>query len=304
MSLKRCVTSEQFNGYWQNTLDELARYPSRHALELIPIRCTDYADLYGVHLTSMGPCRIFAYLSVPRGEGPFPAIYYTANYGSVHEVIPQGSPNPKRARYIVLSIAARGSRNAEQPFASMFPGLLTEKIEKPADYMFRQIAADCVRGLEFLLERPKLDPTRLVIVGNDLALITGSLKLGATQIMCTPALFVDTITRASQTDSYPLEEINDYLRHWPKRKAAVAESLSYLDLVRFAPHVNVPTLIIADATGGVMDRMALGPLSAALGEGHTLHQSENSSYKDGMFTEQWIADQHGFDKPILPEPWH
>jgi cephalosporin-C deacetylase-like acetyl esterase len=303
MSREARVTPEDFDRYWRDTLDELASYPARPEVHMVPIRCTDFADLYGVHLSSLGPYRLFAYLSVPRGEGPFPAIYYTAKYGSVHEAIPQGSPNLKRGRYMVLSIAARGVRNADRPYAAMFPGLLTDGIDRPASYIFRQIAADCVRGLEFLLERPELDPSRLMIAGNDLALITGALKSGATQVVCTPALFCDTLTCASKTDAYPLEEINDYLRSWPDRVDAVAESLSYMELMRFAPSVDVPTLIMADAPGGVMDRVALGLLAARLGEGHTLHESEDSSYKDGMFIERWTADQHGFAEPILPEAW-
>ncbi|MGH8058118.1 MAG: acetylxylan esterase, partial [Candidatus Entotheonellia bacterium] len=65
-----------FDQYWQQTLDELAGYPAGPELELLPLRNTNFATLYGVHLTSLGPYRLFGYLSIPSGEGPFPAIYY------------------------------------------------------------------------------------------------------------------------------------------------------------------------------------------------------------------------------------
>ena len=66
--------------------------------------------MYGVRLTSLGPYRLFAYLGVPHGDGPFPAVYYVAKYGSVVETIPQGTSAFERSRYVTLSIAARGQR--------------------------------------------------------------------------------------------------------------------------------------------------------------------------------------------------
>src|SRR5918996_548852 len=166
--------------YWQETLDGLARYPACPELDVLPLRSTPFATLYGVRLTSVGPYRLFGYLSVPVGAGPFPAIYYPPKYQSVLEIIPQGTA-----------------------------------------YMFRGIVADSVRGLEFLLTRRELDPARVVVMGNDLALMTAALIAGATQVVATPALFYKTTELAPRTQAYPLEEINDYLRTFPARAQAV-----------------------------------------------------------------------------------
>ncbi|MGH2541223.1 MAG: acetylxylan esterase, partial [Ardenticatenaceae bacterium] len=126
---------DDFDSYWQATLEELGRCPMRPEVDILPIRCTDFASLYTVRLTSVGPYRLFAYLSIPKGEGPFPVIYYTPKYASVLEIIPQGSPNAERSRFITFSLGARGQRNSDQPFSAMFPGLLTEGIDSPESYV-------------------------------------------------------------------------------------------------------------------------------------------------------------------------
>jgi cephalosporin-C deacetylase len=299
------VTPEAFGEYWQATLDGLTRYPARAEIDAIPLRSTDFATLYGVRLTSLGPYRLFGYLSVPAGRGPFPAIYYAPKYQSVLEIIPQGVANLQRSRYITFSLAGRGQRNADTPYAAMFPGLLTEGIDDPASYIFRGVAADAVRGLEFLLTRPELDAARVVVVGNDTALITAALTSGATHVVTTPALFYNTAELAPRTQAYPLEEINDYFRMHPARAEAVRSTLAYFDLRAFAPRVTATTLVMAGAPGTLLDEPSLRPLLSALGGPATVHASEQSTYKDGLYAERWMAERCGIVdvEAILPEHW-
>ena len=292
-----------FQTYWRQTLDELARVPAAPEIEPLPMRSTDYAEMYAVKLTSVGPYRLYAYLSVPNGDGPFPAIYYTPKYQSVLEPIPQGSPNQLRGRFVTFALAARGQRNADKPFAAQFPGLLTERIHDAAAYIFRAIAADSARGLEYLLTRPEVDAERVAAVGNDTALITAALCPGITHIVCTPALFVDTAELAPGTGDYPLEEINDYLNLYPNRKDAVHNTLSYFQLSSHAPAVSAQTLLMAGAAGSLLDANALASVSSALGSAVEIFESQSSSFKDGMHSERWLAEQFGFDAPILPEHW-
>ena len=294
-----------FDQYWQQTLDDLAAYPAQPEVELLPLRSTDFATLYGVHLTSLGPYRLFGYLSLPTGKGPFPAIYYTPKYQSVLEIIPQGTANLQRSAYITFALAGRGQRHSDSPFAAMFPGLLTEGIDDAQSYIFRALAADSVRGLEFLLTQPELDRSRLVVVGNDLALITAALHPGATQMVTTPALFYHTAELAPRTQAYPLEEINDYLRTFPGKAAAVHQTLAYYELTMLAPRVTATTLLMAGPPGSVLDAQSLAPLVSALPGAVTVHASEQSSYKDGLYAEQWMAKQCGIAEVqrILPEHW-
>jgi cephalosporin-C deacetylase len=294
-----------FREYWQETLARLARYPACPEFEPILLRSTAFATLYGVRLTSVGPYRLFGYLSIPAGTGPFPAIYYSPKYQSVLEIIPQGTANLIRSRYITFSLAGRGQRNADTPYAAMFPGLLTEGIGDATAYIFRSIVADSVRGLELLLTRRELDPTRVVVVGNDLALITAALISGATHVVAAPALFYKTAELAIRTQAYPLEEINDYVRTFPALAEAARRTLAHYDLRAFAPGVTATTLLMAGAPGTLLDGQALKPLVNALTSQVTVHESEQSLYRDGLYAEQWMAAQCGISdlQRILPEHW-
>jgi cephalosporin-C deacetylase len=298
-------TPADFDHYWQQTLDGLAAYPACPEIEPMPLRSTDFATLYTVRLTSLGPYRVFGYLSIPTGLGPFPAIYYAPKYQSVLEIIPQGTANLQRSKYITFALAGRGQRHADTPFAAMFPGLLTEGIVNAESYIFRGIVADSVRGLAFLLTRPELDTSRVMAVGNDLALLTAALHPGVTHAVVTPTLFYDTVDLASQTTAYPLEEINDYLRAFPAQAHSVRRTLAYYDLRAFAPRVQATTLLMAEATGARLDGQALTPLVQALRGAVTVHDSEQSNYKDGLYAETWMATQCNIAdaRRILPAHW-
>ena len=120
-----------------------------------------------------------------------------------------------------------------------------------------------------------------------------------------PALFYNTAELAPRTKAYPLEEINDYLRMFPERAEAVRRTLAYYDLRVFAPRVTATTLLMAGPSGSLLGGQALAPLVTALRGPVTVYDSEQSSYKDGLYAEQWMAAQCGIAdvQSILPEHW-
>nr|WP_052478797.1 acetylxylan esterase [Kibdelosporangium sp. MJ126-NF4]CEL20634.1 Acetyl xylan esterase [Kibdelosporangium sp. MJ126-NF4]CTQ89546.1 Acetyl xylan esterase [Kibdelosporangium sp. MJ126-NF4] len=164
----------EFDEYWHAVDDELAALPARPVADHAPVRSTGQFSAYDVRLTSVGPYRIFGYLSVPTGDGPFPAVLETPRYGSVNQ-----PPHYRdRLRYITFTVMHRGQRLADVPFKAAYPGLATLGIEDPATYVYRAIVADCLRGAEFLLGHELVDPARVGVTGDDLALITASRRPG------------------------------------------------------------------------------------------------------------------------------
>ena len=292
-----------FDSYWRATLDQLAQLPAAPEVVEIPLRSTDFATAYGVRLTSIGPYRIYGYLSIPVGDGPFPAKYFLPRYGSVVDLVPQGTANGQRQQYVTFSICVRGQRLADQPYAASFPGLLTDGISDHENYVYRGIVADCCRGVEYLASRPEVDGTRIAAIGPDLALTTAALCPQITHAVCGPALSYTAAELAPRTGAYPLEEINDYLRLHPERQELVHRTLSYFDIRWFAPRVSATTLLMAGAGGTALDAAALEPLVQAIKGDTDVHEAEHSGYKDGVFSEEWLTRQFGLAAPSLPPHW-
>jgi hypothetical protein len=207
-----------FADYWNAVDEELARYPARPVLDEVASRSTDFATAYDVHLSSLGAYRIFGFLSVPRGDGPFPALLETPRYGSVNK--PPAYRD--RMRYVVFTVMHRGQRLADSPFQAEYPGLFTQGIDDPATYVYRSIVADCLRGAEFLLGLPSVDRSRVGIVGDDLALITAARR---------PAF---AAVRSGGSVTAPAERVPD--------TEAARHTLSFFDADRHAASITAPTL--------------------------------------------------------------
>ncbi len=279
-----------FDAYWAQVCHELTTVPLAAETEHLPIRSTEFCDCYTVRFTSIGPYRLFGYLSIPHGDGPFPTLLLGPGNHSVVEPLPQGDANEKRGRFLIFAVAGRGQRNADEPFAAPFPGLMTEGIDSPETYIFRGIVADWLRGVDYLLTRPEVDRSRLAAVKqDDLSLLTAALRPEITHLISSPGSFY---TARARTPA----EVADYLRLYPEKRELVERTLSYYDPVFFAPAVKAQTLLWANAE-------AVELLTQALGGECEVRMSERSSYKDGLYQEQWISQQFGFSDVIVPAHW-
>jgi cephalosporin-C deacetylase len=283
-----------FEGYWDEVDRELERYPAAPEFELLPLRKTAYATVYGVRLTSIGPYRIFGYYGVPVGDGPFPGLLVTPRYGSVNHV-PHADD---RERYAVLVLMHRGQRLADQPFQASYPGLLTFGIDDPETYIYRGIVADCLRGAEFLLARPEVDQGRVGIAGDDLALITAARRPRFAAVQGSALMFYRLMEARERTSAYPVEEINDELRAAPERREAVARTLALFDPARHASRIAAPTLLTAGDAGTVGGPEWLQPLVDGLGGRGEVYDLTHEGATDHDWLDAWMARRLG----ATPQP--
>src|SRR5438105_15813086 len=229
---------DDFDIYWNAVDQGLERYAASPTLERLALPSDEFSNVYALRLTSMGPYRIFGYLSVPPGDGPFPGLLAAPHYGSVNHL-----PHlDDRQRYVTLILMHRGQRLADQPFAATYPGLLTLGIDDPATYIYRDIVADCLRRAEFLQSLPSVDASRVAITGDDLALITVARRPGFAAAEAAGLLFYRLMEARERSNDYPVEEINDYLRTEADRREAVTRTLAYFDPVHHVARITATTL--------------------------------------------------------------
>ena len=292
-----------FGSYWYEISKELSEIDMNSEISMIPIRSNTSSTLYSVSLVGANNYPLKGYLSIPNKEGRFPAIYFAPRNASVLEIIPQGMSNNIRDQFVIFSLACRGMRNSDNPHVSMYPGQLTENVDSVEGYIYRGIVADTLRGLDFIITRPEIDKNSLLTYGNDIALLAAALHGAVTHVVATPGYFFDTIDIAKLTNSYPLEEFNDYLRLYPDSELNVRETLSYFNLRWHAQSISANTLIICGDSENVYSKSNLTPLIDNIAGKMTVKESENSAYKDGLFIQEWIADEIGDGVPVLPQHW-
>jgi len=288
-----------FDSYWGAVQTALAQLPVNAELTHLPLQSNEFSTVYAARITSIGPYRLFAWFSVPVGDGPFPAVYQTPGYGSVVHV----PAYELRQRYVVVALRHRGQRLSDEPYAAAYPGLLTDGIDDPATYIYRGIVADCLRGLDFLRSRPEVDGARIALTGNDLALITAALRPQPSALHCAPGLLYNAAALAPQTSAYPLEELNDYTRAYPDQAGQVADTLAYFDPIHFAPAVECPTLLVTGNQKDFLSPSRLAPLTDAVGGTVTTYETAHSSYRDGVQQAEWLSAHFGYSDTLLPAQW-
>jgi cephalosporin-C deacetylase len=272
--------------YWAEAMAEVTSRPPTPEVDELPIRSTDFADGYGVKLTSLGDYRLFAYYSVPKAAGPHPAIYHAPGYASVVGV----PPYEERRHHAVLSLCARGQRLSDRPYAAAFPGLLTDRIDDPSHYPLRGYVADACRGVDFLRLRPEVDPARVAVVGADMALLTAIFRPDVRAVVVADPFLPALTDVAATTSTYPYEEVNDYLRQHPDRRGAVEATLTLFDPLRLASRVRADVLITCPAAGPWNPGRAR-QLASAIGPKASVYERTGRGYLDKQHVDRWIAER-------------
>ncbi|MCH7594540.1 MAG: acetylxylan esterase [Chloroflexi bacterium] len=280
------LTVDEFNGFWE-AVDGQVRSLSYAdvALEPLPLRSTEGSTAYTIRLPSIGEGRVFGYFSVPNGDGPFPGLLEAPGYGSVVHISPYG----RRQRYAVLTLVHRGQRLADEEYAAAYPGLLTDGLESEGEYRYRDIIADVLTGLDWLAGRPEIEGGRLAVAGSEAGLMAASMRSDAVRavLLSGPLILRSASGQVYWSDSYPLEELNDYVHAHPENADKASRTLAYFDPVRFAPGYTGEVLL---ACAGP-DSDVASPLVSALGGPAELYVNSGRGRDDREYAERWLNER-------------
>ena len=270
-----------FSAYWQAVLDEVsALADDAVAVEPLPIRSNETSIAHALRFEGVGGYPLFAYFTVPRGEGPFPALFQAPGYGSVVAV----PAYERRSRYAVMALCHRGQRLSDSGYSAAYPGLLTDGLPGADTYAYRNIVADCLRAFDVFAARPEVDSSRLAVVGADLAAITAALRPETPLALVTAMTFRAVTERAPMTQAYPLQEINGYLRTHPGEAEDVADTLSLFDPLAFAPRIGAQALF----TCGEGELEYVEPVVEAMAGDAEIALRTGRGFIDHEVEERWL----------------
>ena len=235
---------DDFEDFWERVMAGLGEVPLEPRIAPETIRSNADVDVSRVYYRSMDGIEISGWYCVPtQGNGPFPAVIRFPGY--------KGEPGLRRdwgrKEVVALNVAVRGKLGSKADFDPGYPGLLTHGIGDRDTYGYKGVIADCVRGIDFLLSRPEVDPQRIFACGSSqgggLTLITSALRpeikggvAGYPFLCCYPESM-------RMLRSYPYDELTCYARANPDRVEEMLEILRYYDAVNFAPGIKCPMVV-------------------------------------------------------------
>jgi cephalosporin-C deacetylase len=233
-----------FEAFWQGVRGQVEAIPL--APELVPdrLRTSDDIEVFQVFYESLDRVRIAAWYCRPtRRAERSPAILFLPGYQ-------MDPPIPKewaRKGYLALSVAPRGKLRSMRQFNPGYPNLLTYNMVDRQTYAYRGFYVDAWRGIDFLLSRPEVDPTRIGVTGTSqgggLTICTAAMRPEVRAAAAGAPYLCGFMDAIALTHTYPYQEINDYLRLYPDRRSAVEETLAYFDGLNFADQIICPIIV-------------------------------------------------------------
>ncbi|MCE5270727.1 acetylxylan esterase [bacterium] len=128
---------------------------------------------YRVSLANVEGSRIWGWLSVPDGAGPFPAVVYIQGApGGLEEYHTDPMEVYARRGMVVLAINPHGLELGRED--SYYQSLMERGVpawgpsqgaDDPYRYYFRRVVLGAVRAVDYLCSRPDVDSSRIAVAG-------------------------------------------------------------------------------------------------------------------------------------------
>jgi cephalosporin-C deacetylase-like acetyl esterase len=124
---------------------------------------TEEVECAKVDFAGIGDKRIHGWLAKPKGNGPFPAMLVLPGAGFAARPMPL---EHARHGYVAMDIQVHGQEVDLEQYPKL-PGYYDNFVYQPIEgYYYYQVELNAVQAVHYLMSRPDVDPTRIVVVGG------------------------------------------------------------------------------------------------------------------------------------------
>jgi cephalosporin-C deacetylase len=190
-------------------------------------------------------------LQFPRftGKHRFPVLIHYAGYGG--EVMIDS--DFVTAGYAVFNFSHRGMLMGSKGFDRYSPApLLVQHVEDKEQYAYRSVVIDCLLAIKAMFKIQMVDPNRLGALGTSqggaLAIIAAALSRQVKAAACDLPWLTDYDYVLNHDVGGLYNELKEFLKRFPDKKAAVARTLGYFDTLFFADDLKIPVLMSLGGT--------------------------------------------------------
>ncbi|MEL6864246.1 MAG: GEVED domain-containing protein [Bacteroidota bacterium] len=230
-----------FDAFWDNAKAELAAIPADPELDLISTSA--YSSTYSLSLGNIDGRRVYGYISIPSGTGPFPAIITLPAAGSLANITVPEATIAELGGAISVSISIHNSPPDEEDPSAFQP----DDYDTPDGNYYKQALLGIVRTIDYLFSRPDFDGENLgltgVSQGGGLALMAAGLDDRVRLVVeSNAALCRYSAFKYQSASSFPFylwrsqNEVGD-----PAHFEATLSATKYYDAVFFARRFDGPS---------------------------------------------------------------
>lgn len=301
-----------FDAFWKQEIEELAKQPLEPVLTPMPEASTDKVNVYhvsfrvgGANWTRIAP-RIYGILCEPAAPGKYPAILRVPGAG----VRPYSGDKVMAERgAIVLEIGIHGIPvNMPQNVYDMLGvgalnGYWTFNSDNRKTYYYNRVYLGCVRANDFLTSRPNWDGKNLAVTGasqgGQLTIVTAALDPRVTALAAIHPAGCDfeaTLHGRAAGWPQPFREWATGLRSEAATEKRI-ETLRYYDVVNFAKRVKVPGYYSwgynDETTPPTSVYAAVNAITAPKTIGLTLKMGHSYNHEQAEALRGWLAEHLG-----------
>ncbi len=228
--------------FWEAQFTDLSTIPLDP--QLVFHSDDDYSSTYRVNLDNVDGRRVYGYISVPNGAGPFPAILRLPAFGSGANLATTEEIMATRGGVLAMSISIHNVEPDEEDPLSYEPDVINNR-----DSMYYRYAVlGAVRAIDYIFTRADFDGESLgvngVSQGGGLALLVAGLDDRVKALAQSNAALCDHDAFKNEKSSgfpYYLRQSTDQVGT-SEHLDETSSTAKYYDAARLAKYVSAPSL--------------------------------------------------------------